>query len=269
MNRHLRPAVILAAALLLGCSDEPTLLQPVFDPTLAAIPRNPPDVSDRTSEMLSASLANRIPGFGGFSTDEQGNIILFLRDVNDAAAVDIVSSEVMFQRTATWRGRWGTMDAEAPQLIIRPARFTFLELQRWRDLLGPEVFKSGAVMLDLDEHNNRLTVGLDIAVAGMAAPAVEQMLSTLAIPTEAVHVVPMEPFVTEPAAEPLLTPESQVNHPDVSPTNRNLYIDDEYRPVVGGLKIVYQNRNNGVQYRCTIGMATQYHGGYYFLTASQ
>lgn len=78
---------------------------------------------------------------------------------------------------------------------IVPARYTFRQLLKWKISLralfaSPEL---GVTMLDIDETKNLITLGLKV-VNPRAVALIEQTLTRLGIPREAVEIVQRGPL---------------------------------------------------------------------------
>lgn len=272
------PGLLFVAAVLAGCADRQAPTAP--DPgdtaprgSSAAQVRSGGEDRWRPGETRSAQVAARVPGFGGFSFDSTGNMIVYLADPNDRGAADMARAALApYHRSQ--RGGW-KHNAASPQVFVRQARFTFDELRRYRALIEQAVFETpGVIFLDLDENANRLVIGLDRASAGMGRLAVEGEAKRRGVPTGALEFETrvIQPCLNdEPNCPPLVAPDY--------PPGVNTSIQGEIRPLVGGVKvtsvgppnagsgtvgfIVYHCRQSDVQ--ATVGGC----GYWYVVTAHQ
>ncbi len=143
--------------------------------------------------------------------DDSGNLTLLLSDASKASNAQAALA------TALGADRF----AGAPIHVLE-AQFGFLDLYAWRlEMRSGVLGLPGVVSLDIDERSNRLRVGVeDMKVAG----DVEAALAQLRVPKDAVIIEAVEPVT------PLVT------------------LQDNVRPVKGGLQI--QRQGN---YTCTLG----------------
>lgn len=183
-----------------------------------AQPFEPDDVSGFSPRPQGAllgapgqeELVSALPGFGGLFLDRDGVPTVYLTNPIEVEGAD---AEV-----ADYLGRRGF---DAPGIRVRRADFSLLELDRWFGEASPEVMSlARAVFIDLDERENRLTIGVEDAATGARAREIARQRG---IPDGAVEVVLTEPI-------------------ELAATLRDLV-----RPVAGGLQI-----NFGI-YVCTLG----------------
>jgi hypothetical protein len=170
----------------------------------------------RTVDDLFKGVADRNPRFGGMFVDEEEDV-LYVYSVDPSEAAAAVAEEAV---TAVFG------EAQpARRVQILPARYGFRELKEWHDRLSPDALAmSGVVMTDIDDRNNRLTVGVESLDS---RTAVEDKLVELGVPPEAVEVV---------------------ETPGVALENS---LRDRHRPLVGGLQIAFQR--SGSTLLCTEG----------------
>lgn len=196
------------------------------------LPRSPSELpEEETLDEQLARVAEHIPGFGGIFLDERGQI-----------TVSLVPGEVTTQSVRELGAQIATLLSwEEPRLragAIRlvPARYSFLQLKQWHDLLSPQIFEQeGVVLTDIDEVQNRLRIGVESAER---VPEVLEALQQLGIPREAVLLEEVEPIF------PMAT------------------LRDQVRPLVGGLQINFPG------FLCTLGFNAVRSGIAGFVTAS-
>jgi hypothetical protein len=93
----------------------------------------------RPGEAGFFALAERIPGFGGYAFDADGNLVAFIKGrttAGDAAARVLLSR--LLDRRRPGLGRQGGA------VVLRTADFTFEELASWRDRLTDSLLGWGA-----------------------------------------------------------------------------------------------------------------------------
>ncbi|MCS6914538.1 MAG: S1 family peptidase [Myxococcales bacterium] len=149
-------------------------------PSGEEVHRDPVVEEDLPLDDLLLRIAEREPGFGGLFVDADGRLAAYVRpELAPAhAALAQVLASVVSEVFGPGRMSSGT-------LRILPARFTFLQLWAWRQLLDPLLVVPGVVLLDLDEARNALLVGLG---DGAARPVVQAAIAELGIPLEAVRM---------------------------------------------------------------------------------
>ncbi|MCE2397412.1 MAG: hypothetical protein J4F34_00005 [Gemmatimonadetes bacterium] len=139
-----------------------------------------------TPTMLA--LAQLIPGFAGIYYDAPGSsrLVVAISDANDdeltaASALDLIRSEGIFRA------------GSEPEVVVRRAEHSFVDLARHRARLRPHVFAIPRVVsLSVDEEANRIAIGIGVADSVTLA-AVIGLATDLAVP------VPMLSFREEAA----------------------------------------------------------------------
>jgi len=170
------------------------------------------------------ALGQQIPAFGGFFLDH-GVPTTFLTDPSQRGAVARAASAFLSSR--------GLGPAD---LQVRQARFTYRQLERFFEQARSSVFAGpGGVFADLDEANNRVTLGVE---NGAAAGRVRAAVAQLGLPEGAITVEVTPPIL------PLTT------------------LQQSFNPVVGGVQIHFSN------YLCSIGVIAESGGTLGFVTAS-
>jgi hypothetical protein len=226
-------AGILVAGLLLltSCSDNTRVAGPPPDGTevsLSAVgtPTQYTLIPERPLEQIS-ELA---PSFGGFFLEE-GNLVAYATDLNEADAVRVAIESVIPESTVRAHHDGNSQ----PSILIRRGEFSFAQLREWRDLATANVFElPDAVSVDLDEGRNRLAIGLETGVG------------QLEIARELVeHGIPREAVTFEVTGR--MTVDSQT-------------LWDSIRPLVGGIRIAPGY--------CTIGFNALRYGQEVFVTDS-
>ncbi|HET7322132.1 MAG TPA: hypothetical protein VFI96_06530, partial [Longimicrobiaceae bacterium] len=174
-------ASILLTFVVTGCHDEfPTPTSPNRGVEMAPAKALAPGPT-RPDEARLAHFAALIPGFGGLSYGPDGELLVYLTDLAQSKAAEAALAQLADNSHAG--------GPKSGTITIRQGRYDFFQLQGWRDhLTDPLLNIPGVASLDLDEGENRLTVGL----ADPSAQALAQeKLREFGIPLEAVAFVPM------------------------------------------------------------------------------
>ncbi len=233
--------VVAAVAFVGACADVPPT-EPTIDPgtfDVSKIDFTPifgsPTASsasvERGLDAAFARLAREIPGFGGMFYDEAGNLNVYMTGpqrrefATDAVLEGRLSSRLQAAGFDVTAGRG---------ILIREGRYDFAQLHEWHQRLLPLFhLVPGVIFTDADERANRLRIGVE---EGVSAAAVEQAISSLGIPTEAVILE---------TAEPVMIPEGVV-------PMSNHTLRDRVRPVAAGLQIAFERPGEGF-FACTMG----------------
>lgn len=209
MATHFRKFLLLhicAAVVLTACQDQhtPVSIAPTEPSTHAAGTRSvsrSPFGRFRPGEEESVVLARELPGFGGFYIDSVGDLHAYLLDVERSESAHSALAGVLARRqrsyTETERGlrpRGG--------IIIHQGQFTFYQLADWRnDVEGFTTTVPGVVWVGLDEHLNRVAVGVDRSRPAAVHALVVRRLGEMGIPPEAVAFETTDAIATGTADE--------------------------------------------------------------------
>ncbi|HET6763504.1 MAG TPA: hypothetical protein VFH27_07520, partial [Longimicrobiaceae bacterium] len=213
-NTRLVPAAVLALLLTAAC-DSPDALSGPSQRGPAANQGVSPAAQQHTPDDEFARVARaEVPGFAGFYLQSDGTPVVRLADVTQrGAAQRYLAQELVAAR----RGH----RAGAPtQPIFVKADYDFAQLKGWADQLTPLLSRPGIYLVDVDEVNNRVLLGVGDASAGAAVHAEAVRLG---IPAKAVAVQ------TQAAPQTRAT------------------VRDRFTTFVGGIQIAFG------QYLCTAG----------------
>lgn len=188
MNARLNPkrccSVLLTLLCAVGCVD--SAIAPVVAPMRAATERGAVEVGVprkvRQGEARFAELAERAPSSAGFYFDEQGKLVILVRDEHDnQAAIGRMVELVNTNRMTRDGGKRGL------SYRVRRASYTFRQLSEWRDVVFDSLFSTrGVTWLDLDEKRNRVAIGLAPEAYSDSRALLEQRLLALGIEPSAV-----------------------------------------------------------------------------------
>jgi hypothetical protein len=140
-----------------------------------------PLTSATTIDDQFEEFARRFPGFGGIFRDSTGLLTVYftdLRSVPDAA----VPALLEFVRV----GKHQLMGPNRGDLaiVVKPARYDFIRLRNAATIVMSREWSHGVFMLDINEAENRLVIGLssEAAQAGIVSE-----LTSAGIPSDMVR----------------------------------------------------------------------------------
>jgi hypothetical protein len=168
-----------------------------------------------------AELSSRVPGFGGYFFDANGDLNVYVTDLSRANAARAAVADAARNRAERAQQPW----ARAAQIIVRRGDFDFQQLDQWRGRLTAALHGGGVHLVDVDEAANRIYVGVKDESAKSQLQAAAQKAG---IPASAliVEVVPEASLVTT--------------------------LQQYYRPLVGGLQIDFNSSY------CSLGVNVWY-----------
>lgn len=213
--RHTRSVSAAVVALLFtaACDSPESPAGP--DASAPAANRAAPQGQIHTPDQEFARAARaEVPGFAGYFLRDDGTPVVRLVDGAQRGAAQRYLAQHL---AAARRGR----HAGAPQQpVFLPAAYDFAQLHEWSERLVPLLERDGVYLIDVDEVENRLLVGVGdaSAAAGVRAEAVR-----LGIPANAVATQTQQ-----------------------KPANRAT-VRDRFTTVVGGIQIAFGG------YVCTQG----------------
>jgi hypothetical protein len=158
----------------------------------AALPGPAQTDEIETSDDRFATVAKQVPGFGGMFFDQDGTLQVYMLGqkgpVNEALMTsldDVITREV---------GRGERLSSSGVEIL--EGQYDFLDLHRWQQQMSPAVLALPEVVFtDIDETTNRLRIGVTDS-PGMTK-AVEEYLSNLGVPREAVLISEAKPVTLE------------------------------------------------------------------------
>jgi hypothetical protein len=173
---------LLAAAFAAGCSDAPTEVEPAPKPGAAAeiLWRAAPDGVPKYVDEEEVSIARILPEYGGHFIDDDGSVVVYLTDLEQAAEVTPIILRHL-------RATSATSLPKGVNVRYRQAEFDFLTLSRWRSVDLPRHAGRipGVRLIGTDIRNNRISVGIE---GEDAREAVLSVLRANAIPSRAVDL---------------------------------------------------------------------------------
>lgn len=207
------PAAVLAVLVTAAC-DAPDLVTPEAGGTADLSGPRQTQIRTQDDEHARAARAE-VPGFAGFYLRADGTPVVRLTDPSQrAAAQRFVAHEL----ARSPRGRRAGTGSAQP--VFEIAAYDFAQLKGWADRAEGLLTRSDVYLVDVDEVNNRVHVGVaDHAAAGDVRSAAARM----GIPAAALHVE------TQPKPEARAT------------------LRDRFTTIVGGTQIAFSN------YVCTLG----------------
>ncbi len=178
------------------------------------------------------SVAQVVPGFGGYFLDASGAPTVYLTDASQRPAAETALAAFLADRGFT-----------ASDLRVLPGDYEYSQLDAWYRQARNSAFSvNGIILGDVDEARNRIRFGVATATAGSA---VQAAVSGLGIPLDAVIVqqrAPIKAMVT---------------------------LRNRVRPTVGGLQInFFPTTVSPVTLLCTLGFNAIKDGVASFITNS-
>ena len=166
-------------------------------------------------------LAHEIPGFGGYFFDANGDLNVYLTDLRQAPAARAAVADVARNRSQSAQHPF----TSPANILFRQGDFDFRQLDGWRARLTAAAPPAGVQMIDTDEAQNRIFIGV---TETPAIARVQSQLDALGIPRNAVvvDVVPAASLVTT--------------------------LQQYYRPLIGGLQVDWSGTY------CTLGVNVWY-----------
>jgi hypothetical protein len=123
--------------------------------------------------------------------------------------------------------------------------------------MEPVLLVEGVTYTDLDEANNRLTIGVDPATATQTRQRVTSMLSEAGVPPGAVRFVEQPPFIASHCSFLCAQPVFQVKT-----------LSSMFRPIEGGVQFEGWHAAWAERARCTLGFIAMHGTSYVFVTAA-
>lgn len=254
MKRLALPALAVTLVVA-GCDrrDEPSTapgrLTPKY-PVRAVAPRNV-----RPDEAEFNDIAQGVPSYGGHFIDAQGNLAAY---VADSAGVAAARNALQLRLNTNVLRLAPRQRGAGNHITILIGKYTYQQLSDWRDLVFEHVLGrvSGVSMDDMDEGNNRVTVGIVPGQEAAAESAVLQAVATFGIPAGAIH------FISRDLPALRTTVARKTTH-FTTPQDLDSFAD----PLAGGMRVDWLK--GATEEQCTIGftaqLASNIHG---FITAS-
>lgn len=211
-------ATTLAVALLTigACTD-------ASGPERAISPGDPAPVTTTLTQVSQndspdqLSVAQVVPGFGGYFIDASGRPTVYLTNAGDRATAETALAAFLAERGFT-----------AADLQVRSAEYEYAQLDAWYRVARNTAFSTdGFVLGDVDEANNRIRFGV---VNATARSALQSAVVALGVPAGALIVqerAPIKAVVT---------------------------LRERVRPTIGGLQInFFPTTVTPVTLLCTLG----------------
>lgn len=233
MSRHKYGLIIIPVVLLVGACQTDTPVspsassQPAVRRELGRAPRALP------GEIRFHTAAARIPSFGGYYTDSNGNLHVVLVELSDTQ----LAEDVLRPTFARIRRSAHNVSAASPRIVVHKGKFTFVQLAEWRDRLRLAGAQAGVLhSIDLDEARNQIVAG---SATALSAARLREIGNALGLPADVLEVrIASRDFELTDSLTGYVTPHA------------------------GGLGITSYNANTS----CTLGFNTL--GGEFFVTNS-
>lgn len=198
------PAAILTLLATAACDSTPPVGPDARD---AALNRAAPQGALHTPDDEFARAARaEVPGFAGFYLQDDGTPVVRLVDPSQRGAAQRYLAQHFV------RARGGRHAGAPQQPVFVPAAYDFAQLHDWSEALHPLLGRGDVFLIDVDEAQNRVLVGVADATA---IAAVRAQAASLGMPGAALHVQ------TQPRPQTRAT------------------VRDRFTTVVGGIQIAF------------------------------
>ncbi len=207
------PSAVVAVLLTAACDTSELVTPHAGDatPTLSAAPQ----AQVRTQDDEHARVARaEVPGFAGFYLREDGTPVVRLVDASQRGAAQRYLAQEFV------RARRGPRATAPTEPVYLNAAYDFAQLKGWAEQVEGLLTRSDVYLVDVDEVNNRVHVGV---ADQTAVGAVRSEAARMGIPAAALSVE------TQPKPEGRAT------------------LRDRLTTIVGGSQIAFSN------YVCTLG----------------
>jgi hypothetical protein len=142
---------------------------------LAAIMALGPSANgSETFDELLVRVEEKAPGFGGMYIEKDGRLAVYLLDVSQIAIARSAIATV-----------FGADRVPASGVRALQGQYTVTQLKRWTERATEMLQASGVTIVDLDESNNRVAIGI---AEESVRSALEQALAPLGIPRAAIAI---------------------------------------------------------------------------------
>ncbi|HYH82673.1 MAG TPA: hypothetical protein VEX86_22970 [Longimicrobium sp.] len=226
------PAAVVALLATAACDSSDSLLTPEPGPTTTPI--TAPSAVRDTDDELARVAREEIPGFAGFYLASDGTPVVRVVNPEQSEAAQAYVARNLGVARAHRLPLAGLKASAEPRVL--PAAYDFAQLKDWSEKLTPLLSRGDVYLVDVDEVNNRVLLG--VADAG-AAGVVRSEAVRLGIPAAAVG--------TQTQARP----------------EQRITVRDRFTTFVGGTQIAFG------QYLCTAGFnAKRSTGANIFVTNS-
>jgi hypothetical protein len=168
-------------------------------------------------------LVSRIPGFGGYFFDAQGDLNVYLTDTSHEGVARAVLADVARNRPQRLNNPW----TRPSEILVRHGEFDFEQLDTWHRRIATVLAGINVTMIDSDEAANKVSIG--VAHESDRQPALA-LITAAGIPREAVLV------------------------DVIPPVQQATTLRDNVRPLIGGLQVAWGPN----QYPCTLGVNVWY-----------
>ena len=226
------------ALLATACANSDLSSPPALHETLRTTGPALQHPQSRGIEDAFLEIEKTVPGFGGFSMNSDGDVVLFV--VDDAlrpAAEGAVRSWLELNTDVFQR-------AKSANLIVRKGQYAFSDLVSWHTKILRAATESDEVTgIDADEGLNRVRL---LVRTSDALARVPSFADRLGIPRDAIAAEVSDPIVTQ-----------------------TTLTTDSHRPTASGFLIEYKYHSSPDSIEgCSIGYNVTVNGSRYILTAS-
>lgn len=207
------PAAVLTLILAAACDTPDAAVGPQAGDAALNQATAPGQIRSSDDEFARAARAE-VPGFAGFYLQADGTPVVRLVDPSQRGAAQRYLAQELV------RARGGRRAGAPAQPVFLNAAYDFAQLHEWAEALTPLLQRDGIYLIDVDEVQNRVLVGVGDA---SSAGAVRAEGARLGIPAAA--------LATQTQAAPRV----------------RASVRDRFTTTVGGIQIAFSG------YVCTLG----------------
>lgn len=180
LTRSTLPLALAAALTSAACDGERSINEP-GDAQANRVPAAAaaPQARWSTDDEFARAAREEAPGFAGFYLQEDGTPVILVKNGRERGAAQRYLAGLLAESR---KGR----HARAPQApVFRTAEYDFAELKGWFDQLDGLLQRDDVILMDVDEVNNRVLVGVR---DGAAVREVRAAAADRGVPAAALHV---------------------------------------------------------------------------------
>jgi hypothetical protein len=183
-----------------------------------------------TFDDMLATVAKRVPGFGGAYLGDDGSLTLVMVDASKAPAAE-----------SALRSLFDMQAVEYSSIRVRQGNYGFDQLKGWSDAVDRNILgRDGVVFTDIDERDNTLRVGI-------SDPSIRKDV--------------------EAAYRAVGVPANALAFEAAEPVRQVATLQNTVRPIAGGLQIHWFSPA-GAGFLCTLGFLARRQGVLGFVTNS-
>lgn len=210
------------------------------------------DVVQR-AEKPFVELSEMLNGFAGYHLDKDGNLVVLVKDLSNPDNIKQTVRSYVNNRYSK-----SGMQFNSTQIVLKKAVFSFKELQSWRDQIrNPLINTDGVLSIDLAEDKNVLRIGVN---SETVIPEIKSIVYEYKIPEQSIDT-----YIT---SKPTSLSSSKPPESNSRPFFFSSTLEDDIRPLTGGLELTRYEPSTGQHQFGTITFVALRQGQPVIVTAS-